>query len=357
MVIKKTESLLDYYSFTKTEQRKYPVITKILKQLTPERIEKEVEKIKKIELPEELQRWIKEYEKIGTRSEFIWKWLYEMFPIVRFDLTFPKYQEKLLVIKILLTIFVVLLDDVADKKQKNSIFVLKELLKIPSKQEYINYNNLKSNKNKKYLLFALRLWDHIINQIKECPNYKDMEEIFLYDIDQVLNAMEYSRLVNKTPSLINTMEYWLYLPHNMTFMVYLTIDLMCCKKKEYKNNLGLLRGVMCEIQKMGRISNWLTTWQREIRDSDFTSGIFAYAVEKKIIDMTKINNMSFQEIIKKIKEVKIENYLLEEWEKSYNKINNLKEENKTMNLKYFLEGQEHLFLIDLICQGRKQNKL
>ena len=43
------ESLLSYYSFTKAEQKKYPVITRILKQLTPQRIEKKIKGIEKIE--------------------------------------------------------------------------------------------------------------------------------------------------------------------------------------------------------------------------------------------------------------------------------------------------------------------
>lgn len=39
----KQKSLFQYYGFTKRDAKKYPVISRILKQLTPERIKKENE--------------------------------------------------------------------------------------------------------------------------------------------------------------------------------------------------------------------------------------------------------------------------------------------------------------------------
>lgn len=333
------------------EQKKYPVVAGILRELTPERIKKEIEEVKNVKLPAELQKWVEEYEKIGSRDRFLWKMWYKIFSVESFPVLISpsKYENFLRSIKLLITMFVVQLDDVVDKRRKEKL--LQEVLNICLKENNINTGSL-SLEDKKYLVFTKKLWDCILRKIRKYPNYKEMEEVFYYDFYQIINTMKFARLVNKKLNLINRNEYWLYFTNNMAFFIGLDVNMMCTNKNNLKN-LNIFRTITYEAQIMGRICNWVTTWQREIKDKDFTSGIFAYAIDKDIISVGELNEGSENKIIKKINKAKIERSLLEKWENSYNKIDLMTGKIRNSYISSYLRGQKYLFMIDLVTKNYK----
>jgi len=328
------------------------VIKKILKKLTPERVKKEIEAAQKIKLPPDLQKWVKEYEKVGERDRFFWKWLYQANQLIVFPGTAKKYQKSLRATKTLFNMFLALLDDVADRTRNKKL--LNELLKIPFEADYIKTFYL-NNKERKYLKFAKKLWIQIGSNIKIYPKYKNLKEIFGYDVTQMLNAMKYANLVNKNPYLINETEYWIYLSHNMQAIINLTLDLMCSLKFDFKK-LGLLREIAWESQKMARVGNWVSTWEREIKEKDFTSGIFAYAIQRRVIapeELSQHKNISSVMMRVKRLNLNIEKTLFKEWEKSYKKIGALGRQMGLKNIKIFQRGLERLLFMHLSSQGYK----
>ena len=148
----KYNSLFEYYGFTQKEAKQYPIITNILKQLTPQRIQKEIETIQNIKLPLQLQKWVKEYEKVGYRNDFIWKWVYEASKIITFPTVSLNYQKKVWEIKTLIFICDTFLDDIADKDKDKKL--IDSLIKIPFERE--NHIN-KKNKFKNLLKFREKL--------------------------------------------------------------------------------------------------------------------------------------------------------------------------------------------------------
>lgn len=325
------------------------VIEKILKQLTPKRARKEIKAVQKIKIPPELQKWVKEYEKIGERNDFIWRWLYKSFQIVCLPIVSKKYSKSLPEIKVLITIFVAQLDDAADK-EKNKI-LLAELLKIPSSQASIRFNHLNQNEIKR-LRFTINIWNYIKKRIKKFPRYKEFEEIFSYDVGGLLNAIRYSYIVNKNYFLINKTEYWLYLPYNMVTMVYSDIDLMCSTKLDTRE-LGKIREILLIAQKMARIGNWVSTWEREIGEKDFTSGVFAYAIDSGVLSISDLKKENELKIIKKIKKAKIEEKLLKEWDYYYHEIKKFGKRIKAFEVRKLLSSLEKFIVLHLISRGYK----
>ncbi|MFH1187723.1 MAG: hypothetical protein V1688_02555 [bacterium] len=324
-------------------------VEKILKKLTPERIKKEIEAVQNVKLPAELQRWVDEYEKVGERDEFIWKWLYKINKIWVYSPIQARYCDSLAQIKTLCNMFIILLDDISIKKNKKRL--LNELLKIPFDKKNIEITKL--NKiDRQYIKFTLKIWKHIEKTIKLYPNYKQWKEIFNFDFRQFLNTIYYTYLVCNHPFIVNTTESWLYLSNKMQIIIDFDFDLMCCKPNYELINLENDRRAVLKLQEMGRIDNWITTWQREIKEKDFTSIVFAFAMEKKTITYKNIQNKDANEIISKIKNTHIESYLLKTgWEKCYKELSELSKKSKLINTKEILKKTRYFIFMHLICRN------
>ncbi len=340
---------MDYEEITSQKQAGERVIDKILKQLTPENIQKQIKEIQEIELPLELQKWIQEYEKVGERDSFFWKWLYRAFQIVYLPIVPEEYLKILPQIKVLVTMHVTVLDDAADR-EKNKL-LLGELLKTSQRKKYINFTQL-NPKEKNKVEFAIKIWDHCKEIIHEFPGYEKFGEIFEYDIVQVLNAIKYSYIINTNPYLINKIECELYGPYNMVAMVYSTLDLMCSPGFSIQN-LGKTREICWQAQKMARIGNWISTWERELGENDFTSGVFAHAIHSRILTVDDLKKEDKLETIKKIKNSKIEEKLLREWERYYNEIKEGSQKIEELGINKFLPKLEKFIILHLTARGYK----
>jgi len=298
----KKNSLLKYYNFSLNEQKKYPVVTGVLKEMTPEGIKKEIGEVTNFELPVELKKWVEEYEKVADRDEFLWKWLYKMFKIVHLPCVPKDKEHALLNIKLLFTMFVTLLDDVADQTRNKKL--LERLLEIPFKKN----SKVKglSVKDQNFYDFSLKLWNSILRLMKkDLPKYSRYREIFEFDLFQALNEMRYACLLNDHPYIINKKEYWAFLPYNMCLYVYSDMDVMTAENFEVKK-FGVLREIVWNIQITARIGNWLSTWKRELKEEDLSNIIFAYYLEKIDYDSSRITKKAnYSKITNDIQKQKI----------------------------------------------------
>lgn len=317
------------------------IIEKILKQLTPERAKKEVEAIQKIELPPELQELVNGYEKVGDRNSLVWLLFFQYIKTVDFPPVAKKYQSSLMQAKFLLTIFLILLDDVADKTQNKRL--MERLLRIPFGDNRLRLTGL-SKKECSYLKFALFVWQGFFQLIKNYPRYRTFEDIFYFDIIQILNSMRFSFMVNNNPYLINSVEYWSYFPASQQLMAHRTLDLMCSPKFNVKE-LGLMRKIIWHSQQMLRIGNCLSTWQRESEEGDYSSDIFAYLVDEGMLNIETLINQDIS--INKKNIIQAENYFFKKWGEHYNYIKEMAPRVKCFNVKIFLSQLEKILILRL----------
>ncbi|MEA3344270.1 MAG: hypothetical protein U9Q16_01120 [Patescibacteria group bacterium] len=315
-------------------------ISKILKQLTPERKKKEIEAIKNMELPKELQEWVKRYEKVGERDEFFWKFIYRLNGTID---PFGILNESVKSIKTLFVVFVVLVDDIAEKSKNKKL--LNNLLTIPLKNNFYKGAGL-TKREKDYLKLSINLWEYIQKAVKQYNGYKNFEEIFYFDVEQIFNAIEYSYLVNKNSFLINEKEHWTYSPYTLQGMINCVIDLMNISNLNIEE-IGKIREVFLSAQKMARIANCFATWEKEIYDNDFTNSLLVYAIERQVLQIKDLGKDK-KDIIKKINKSRIKNELFQEWEYSYIQVDTLCKKIKSIKGKEFLLQIEELSLLYLL---------
>ncbi len=335
---------MNYEETTSKKQVKERVIDRILKQLTPENRQKQIKEIQEIELPLELQKWIQEYEKVSNRDPFIWKWIHHIIPLITLPIVTKEYQKSVVNTKsCALIVFAVLFNDAADILKNKHL--LNELLKIPFLEKNIKFDRL-NQQEREYLIFTKKLWEHVLRTAKQYPRYQEFRKFFDYDILQILMSNEYDYLVATNHSFGNRIESWLYPPHTMGGMVCADFDLMCSHQFDIKD-LGKIREIVWHAQKMARIGNWISTWEREIDENDFTSKVFIDVVNLGILTIDKIKKENKQEIIQKIKASKIEEELLDKWENSYKSINSFGQRIKSFNSNKLLQGLEDLLVLEL----------
>jgi geranylgeranyl pyrophosphate synthase len=106
---------------------------------------------------------------------------------------------------------------------------------------------------------------------------------------------------------------------------------------------------------MTRIANWIATWEREVKENDFTSGVFAYALKNNAISLELLQDnkgKNVYKIINKIKKSKAEAYFLREWEKLYNEVNSLikilNKKDKSLEASRLLQTIKKLTFLHLI---------
>ena len=181
-------------------------------------------------------------------------------------------------------------------------------------------------------------------QIKKTPRFTELEEIFYFDISQIISGNYYDYLQRKYPNIINNTEGWIYPSQTMAAIMCCDLDLMCCPQFDM-TEIGKIREIFLIIQKMARIGNWISSWKRELIENDFTSGIFNYAINSKIIEVRDFNDKN--SVLEKIIKSKVEGKLIGEWIVSYNKIKELGANIKSIDVKQFFQGLENLFILEL----------
>jgi hypothetical protein len=306
------------------------------------------QEIKAVEFDQPLDGWISRYEKCGQRGRFLWQWCAKGVRLTTLPCVEPQYRDDVYETKMLSILFGTLIDDIADQEQDREM--LESAIAIDQLDPRDNSLVPWDERRRVYIETISDLWAEVWGRCKKYPRFDAFEHLLRFDNQQILNAMRYALLVNETPSLLNLIEHNHYQPHNMQIMFMATVDL-CASPTFDRKELGTARQIFWHAQRMGRIGNMITTWEREVLDRDFSSGVFAHAIHQGYIKPAQLTDLPAHEIMSILEEAGCQDHFISEWEKHRDRIQELIGGIQSVDMEPYLSAFEHLIKLHLCSRG------
>jgi hypothetical protein len=295
-----------------------------------------------------IERWIAEYATVGTRDVYLWRWCLHGLNLTTLPSVTPELRASVCDAKLLSIILCVLLDDVADQHGGGAL--LDALLEMASCGVAPSWSKL-SEAEQKQGQVTRAVWEAYWQRVSTYPYYAVYEPVLRYDLLQFFNTMRYSHLVNGRPYLLNLAEHDVYTPHNMMMISFATLDLMCSPGFP-QSEVGPLREMVWHAQCMGRIGNLLSTWQREVADRDYTSGVFARALVSGDVTLDSLAQGDAHQLESAVRLGNHEAYFLEKWFEHRRSCHALAGHVRACDLTPVLEGHDRFFAMHLGSRGQ-----
>lgn len=240
-----------------------------------------IAEVRKTNLPESIVELADEYDRrVGDRDQFLWKWIHNLFDAFTLPCVPTEHWERVRETKTVLTMYVTVLDDLADRHRDGATF--EQARRIPHAPKGVRRDA--PDVDADVVDFAETLWNRVKADLTEAPCYEEYADLFRFDTRQVLGAMEYACVLNENRQMANLAESRHFGPFNMVMFPYADVDLMWSPSFD-RSELGDLRSLLLELQQMARIGNWVTTWERELYENDFTAGVVVEALERDLITL------------------------------------------------------------------------
>lgn len=316
---------------------------------TPELIQREITEVLQKKLSPEFQYWVGRYTEVGRRSAYLWGWCRQAVEITTLPCVAAELREELCDTKALGVMLDVFLDDVADHSGDSDL--LDELLKLFSPNEQPDFSRF-PRADQAYAVATAELWREIQRRARRYPRYEQYADLLRFDYLQLANVMRYSQLINSDPALMNLVEHDLYTPQNMHIMLCSTLDLMCSPAFDH-DELGKLREVVWHAQCMGRIGNLTTTWQRELHENDFSSGVYARALMAGDVTLGQLDHGPRDAIAAAIQNGGHEAFFLERWQEHRRFLLSRRSDLQSVDVAAYLRGFQRLICIHLGSRGYK----
>lgn len=275
-----------------------------------------LKRISNIELPPQVKSLVETYEhQVGVRDSFLWKWIYASVQPVTLSCVPADQRDAAATAKTLGAMFMVTLDDFAECTQDRNR--VREATRAMTAADASAADCPVHD----HVRFAHTAWDAFCDTIADTPRHDEFHPLLEFDMEQVIDGMAYSCLVNNYIATANLPEDFAHDSHTVFHYVNADVDLMFSPGFN-RRDLGILRRILRPGQHLHRLMNWVCTWERELAEGDFTSGVFTLALERGVVDVKDLAEIragehDVEEVRALIRTNNLEQQLRARWEQKY----------------------------------------
>lgn len=290
---------------------------------------------------------------LGKRGTYLWDWVYTN--CTNTQLQSNSYRNIINErfannIKTLGVLWDVLIDDIVDEldidlAKEMTPYLLDDLAK--GKKEGLSSAMID------YILYSKKIYSLIYDLCSHLPYFKRYHPKLIYEYNRLSDTMRYSLSIRENASNISLHSYIDKLSNNMHMRINGTIDLMCIAEELTPEKLSDIQTIFTIAQRMGRIGNSITTYERELPKKDFSSEIIAFLLEYNFIEPIHLQDTEY--IFHIINKTDIENTMWKIWWNYYKLLlvyqdkGNLKE----LNLDKYIKGIIKLKSFHKESRGKK----
>ncbi|MFC7138911.1 hypothetical protein ACFQMA_03550 [Halosimplex aquaticum] len=307
-------------------------------------------RIRQVTLPERVERLADAYDDhFEERDRFLWRWIYSLFPSFTLSSVAEEHAAHVREQKTILTMYVTVLDDLIEHRGDRRTF--REACRLSC--DVVDADPERAAVDAETFAFVERLWTEFADGLADAPRREEFADIFAYDFSQTADAMEYSALLSDNPAMANLTGATQYDSHNMVMFPYADVDLMYSPAFD-PADLGALRNTLWDLQELARIGNWLTTWEREVGEGDYSAGIVVAAIEEGVVSPTEVAATDDADaVVEAIRASGMEGRFRRRWQRIYEDVRARHATADSVDLAALVDGMETVFEYHLATEGLK----
>lgn len=313
-----------------------------------------LDEVERAALPPSIKDIVQDDGVLGDRNLFTWKWLWYIFcePLT-LSCVADEYEQEAYEAKTLMSIYITLVDDIGEQLDDKTTFWELAKTAYPETEPDWERDDIDTD----YVHSIRRVWTELMDRLQSAPRFEEFREMFMFNLRQNVQAMEYAQRSANSPALMNPAEAWHYDTQAIGLYLFWGVDLMYSPAFEM-DDFRTFRKLVYQLQHMWRLGNWIITWEREAHEHDYSAGIFVEAIDQGIVDETDLKQLENGELdperlIGRIEVSGIVEQFIADWQRRRNRLYERDFGMESLDSDALVEMMEWLMQSHLATEGHR----